>query len=137
MPEIHTWTYLINALPLVVFGLVSGIQMEKGKVRIGRHFAFFLQKSIFSGKNNLYFLSSCFDNIIHHKTAFLFDYIQMCLAFTMECHDNCSNSFWKEKIKSGLHVSTDGQESQPWRKNSFVLLSEQMRIRERMSNFPF
>lgn len=65
----------------------------------------------------------------------MFDIIQMFLAFTMEWHDNYDNSFWKEKRKSGLHVSTDGQESQPWRKNSFVLLSEQMQIRDRINNF--
>lgn len=29
---------------------------KREKVRIARHLAFFLQKSIFAGKNNLYFL---------------------------------------------------------------------------------
>lgn len=81
--------------------------------------------------------ASYFVTTIHLKTAYLFDYIQLFLAFTMEWHDNCDNSPWKEKRKSGLRVNTDGQEAQPWRKNSFVLLSEQMRIRERMSHFQF
>ena len=151
MPETYRWTLFDKCITLggVLIRWVE-FAWERERVSIARHLcppsALVLWKSILVGNNKFYFLLQIFfflkkprsfATTIYHKTAYLFYYIQIFLAFTMEWHDNCENSLWKEKGKSGLRVSTDGQESLPWRKNSFVLLSEQMRIRERMSNFQF